>query len=130
MRSRANETGTARLNAPPARRRPERRLPVLLLGTLLGLGAGVPAAAGPADPFAFDSVIPERFQYVETYARYDSSPPSISFRRNEQRAVEAPTRYRTSSILKYKTPLGDTGMELRLKLPLKPRKIFKLELRF
>lgn len=129
MRSRANEHSETRAHTAPAGRRSPRRLPVVLLGALLVLGAAAPpATAGSEDPFAFDSDLPERLQYPEP--RYDSSPPGISFRRNEQRAVEAPTRYRTSSLLKYKTPLGDTGMELRLKLPLKPRKIFKLELRF
>jgi hypothetical protein len=87
----------------------------------------LPAAANSDDPFAFADGIPARFQYDE---RHETPPPSVSFRRNESRAVEAPTRHRTSSILKYSTPLGDTGMIFRVKLPLNPRKIIKFELRF
>lgn len=109
---------------------------VLLLALGLTTAAvGAAHADGPVgtSPFAFDGYedrygrIPEELQYVRDPER---KPPSVSFRRNQLRAVEAPTRYRTSSILKYTTPLGDSGMELRVKLPLKRRKIVKLELRF
>jgi hypothetical protein len=101
---------------------------------IAALGLAAPAVAGSDapfavdDPFGFDAQgLPARFQYDESH---ESRPPSVNFRRNESRAVEAPTRYRTSSILKYSTPLGDTGMIFRVKLPLNPRKIIKLEVRF
>ena len=63
-------------------------------------------------------------------SRTGSDQRSISFRRDESRAVEAPTRYRTQSILRYSKQLGDTGLILKVKAPLKPRKLIKLELRF
>lgn len=86
-----------------------------------------PAAASDASPFDFDPPVPKQFQYAESY---ESKPPSFSFRRNQSRAVEAPTRYRTSSILQYTTPLGETGLILRVKMPLKAHKIIKFEIRF
>ncbi len=98
-----------------------------LLCFLLTFLFALPSLAGPESPFSFDDGLPPRFQYDEAH---EVRPPSVSFRRNESRAVEAPTRYRTSSILKYSTPLGDSGMIFRVKLPLNPRKIIKLELRF
>ena len=85
------------------------------------------AAAADSSPFDFTQPVPEQFLYAESY---ESKPPSFSIRRNESRLVEAPTRYRTRSILQYTTPLGDTGLILRLKLPLKQRKIIKFEIRF
>ena len=89
--------------------------------TLLTLG--LPAAAG--DPF--DGLLPESLRYHEDSER---KPPSISFRRNESRAVEAPTRYPTSSILKYSTPIGKTGLIFRLKARPNMRRLVKLEIRF
>ena len=91
------------------------------------LFASGPAVASDTSPFDFAQPVPERFLFAESY---ESKPPSFSFRRNESRLVEAPTRYRTSSILKYTTPLGDTGLILRIKLPLKQRKLIKFEVRF
>ena len=98
-----------------------------MLLSVLGVLFALPAAAGSPGPFSFDDGLPPRFQYDEAH---EGRPPSVSFRRNESRAVEAPTRYRTQSILKYSTALGDTGMIFRVKLPLNPRKLIKLELRF
>ena len=99
------------------------------LATLFALALlmATPAAASDSSPFDFDPPVPEQFQYAESY---ESKPPSFSFRRNQSRAVEAPTRYRTSSILQYTTPLGETGLILRVKMPLKAHKIIKFEIRF
>jgi len=112
--------------------RPARRIiAAVIFVTLLLAGPALANSDAPIqseDPFGFnDQGIPARFQYDEGL---ESKPPSVSFRRNESRAVEAPTRFRTGSILKYSTPLGRTGMIFRVKLPLNPRKIIKLELRF
>ena len=93
----------------------------------LALLVATPAAASDASPFDFDPPVPKQFQYAESY---ESRPPSFSFRRNQSRAVEAATRYRTSSILQYTTPLGETGLILRVKVPLKRHKIIKFEIRF
>ena len=112
--------------ATPIRRSPRRLRPALLapvVALLLLFGAGS-ASAGDDDLF---QLLPSSFRYPESV---DSKPPSFSFRRNESRAVEAPTRYRTHSILRYSTPLGRTGLVLRLKAPLKPRKLVKVEIRF
>ena len=118
------------LRARPGHR--SRRVPALILPLLLLLAA--PASADSDDPFDFeDPRVPVGFHYTPVLSfgeGREPQPPSFSFRRNESRAVEAPTRYRTSSILKYSRPLGDTGLILRVKLPLKQRKIIKLELRF
>jgi hypothetical protein len=99
---------------------------VLLVGALL-----LPASSAMADSnpdFLFQSDVPAAFKYG---ARARSSRPlAVSFRRNEARAVAAPTRYRTHSILRYTRKLGDTGLVLRLKAPLKPRKLVAFEIRF
>ena len=104
-----------------------RSLGPLLTVFVLALLAAPPAAASDASPFDFDPPVPEQFQFAESY---ESKPPSFSFRRNQSRAVEAPTRYRTSSILQYTKPLGETGLILRVKMPLKLHKIIKFEIRF
>jgi hypothetical protein len=135
MRTRLDDRGSEQSAARSGRARVQGAPALLLVLAVATLSAAGARADGPfsESPFAFGNVegrygsIPERFQYVE---ERESRPPSVSFRRNELRAVEAPTRYRTSSILKYTTPIGDTGMEFRVKLPLKPTKIVKLELRF
>ena len=93
----------------------------------LALLFAIPASAADTSPFDFTQPVPEQFLFAESF---ESRPPSFSFRRNESRLVEAPTRYRTSSILKYTTQLWDTGLILRIKLPLKQRKIIKFEIRF
>ena len=98
----------------------------LLAGALL-----LPASAATADSnpeVLFQSDLPAAFTY-RAGARA-TSPLSVSFRRNEGRAVAAPTRYRTHSILRYSLPLGDTGLILKLKAPLKPRKLVAFEIRF
>jgi hypothetical protein len=106
-----------------------RFIPWLTLSTLL-----LVLPASDAVAFDFDVVVPERFRYAQSHEHYlrshERKPPSFSFERNASRSVEAPTRYRVKSILKYSRPLGDTGMILRVKLPLKMRKLVKFELRF
>ena len=98
----------------------------LLVGALLLPGSVAMADSTPG--FLFQSDLPVQFKYA---ARARASRPlSVSFRRNEARAVEAPTRYRTHSILRYTLPLGDSGLILRVKAPLKPRKLVAFEIRF
>jgi hypothetical protein len=98
---------------------------VSLAGGLLLPGA---AANAESDKDLFLSSLPKTYHYGRGNAV--TKPRSISFRRDESRAVEAPTRYRTQSILRYSKQLGDTGLILKVKAPLKPRKLIKLELRF
>lgn len=88
------------------------------------LAPGLPASA---DTDLFDTRLPENLRYQQ---RFERKPPSISFRRNELRAVEAPTRYPTVSILKYSTPIGNTGLIFRVKARPNPRRLVKLEIRF
>ena len=99
---------------------------VLLAGVLL-LPAGV-ATADSNPEFLFRSNIPPAFTYGA--GPKAKRPLAVSFRRNEARAVAAPTRYRTHSILRYSRQLGDTGLILKLKAPLKPRKLVAFEIRF
>ncbi len=86
-----------------------------------------PALPASADGDLFDELLPSSLRFDGDFER---KPPSISFRRNESRAVEAPTRYPTSSLLKYSTPIGNTGLILRVKARPDPRRIVKLEIRF
>jgi hypothetical protein len=135
MLTRAEDLRTNELNgrfpapveSPPSRRATTRSALLVFVVSLSSLLAIASPSAAQDDPFAFDQVLPESFQYVDMH---ESMPPSFSFKRNESRAVQAPTRYRTTSILKYSRALGDTGMILRIKLPLNRRKIIKFELRF
>lgn len=106
-------------------RRALRTTPLAGLAAVISLGVASPAFAEA--PLDFDQLVPANFRYVKTHERI---APSVSFRRNESRAVEAPTRYRTSSVLQYTRPLGSTGLQLRVKAPLNPRKIVKVEIRF
>ena len=128
MRMQAGDRGTTRRKAGRGLG-PKRRLPAIGL-LLAGLTLTPPAsfAESPAgeSPFSFEA-LPQQLLYVDDT---EQKPPSFSFERNELRAVEAPTRYRTQSILRYTTALGDTGLQLRVKLPLKLRKLVKVELRF
>lgn len=94
----------------------------LTLVTLFALG--LPASA---DGDLFDGLLPESLRYQDDSER---KPPSISFRRNESRAVEAPTRYPTNSILKYSTPIGNTGLIFRVKARPNLRRLVKFEIRF
>ncbi len=96
-----------------------------LVGALLLPGA---VANANSDIDIFFSDLPETFHYGR--AAGATKPLSISFRRNASRAVEAPTRYRTQSILQYEKALGNTGLILKVKAPLKPRKLVKFEIRF
>ena len=80
-----------------------------------------------ADAELFEELLPRARSYADYFER---KPAAISFRRNESRAVAAPTRYRTSSILKYSMPLGNTGLIFRLKAKPNPRRLIKLEIRF
>ncbi len=80
------------------------------------LGVGVPYAHRYEKPEGFDRPI-----------RSSSTRPS--FARRSGFSGNSPTR-RTESVLRYQTPLGKTGIILRLKVPLKQRKLVKFELRF
>ena len=80
-----------------------------------------------ADAELFEELLPRARSYGDYFER---KPASISFRRNELRAVAAPTRYRTSSILKYSKPIGNTGVIFRVKAKPNPRRLIKLEIRF
>lgn len=103
--------------------RPARSSPAALV-LAIGLLAA-PASASAADRFS--DLLPANLRYEEVAER---RPPTISFRRNEARAVEAPTRYRTSSFLKYKTPIGKTGLVFQMKARPNLRRLVKLEIRF
>lgn len=98
---------------------------VSLVAGLLLPGA---VANAESDKDLFLSSLPKTYHYEHGNAV--TKQRSISFRRDESRSVEAPTRYRTHSILRYSKQLGSTGMILKVKVPLKPRKLIKLELRF
>ena len=95
-----------------------------LLAVIALFALALPAAA---DAELFDELLPRARGYEEYFER---KPASISFRRSETRAVAAPTRYKTSSILKYSMPLGDTGLIFRVKAKPNPRRLIKLEIRF
>jgi len=95
------------------------------------LALPLPAAAEPHEglaAFRFEQ-LPENFRY-EVVEDLEAGEASFSFRRNEELAVEAPTSFRIKSMLQYTMPLGDTGMILKLKAPLKLRKLIKVEIRF
>ena len=109
---------------PSGRRRGRIVVPALL--ALVALASAAPVRAGGFD---FDRV-PDRFQYAQYSGLLQQKPRTVAFQRNEPRPIEAPTRFRVSSILKYSLPLGDTGLVLRVKAPLKPHKIVTVELRF
>ena len=96
-----------------------------LVGGLLLPGSG---ANAESDKDLFLSSLPRTYYYERGPG--PTKPHSISFRRAESRSVEAPTRYRTKSILRYSKALGDTGLVLKVKAPLKPRKLVKVEIRF
>lgn len=104
-------------------------LPLLVFALTLSLAS--PAAAVDPDPGIGDSDLPTSLQYLGTN-QAESVATRLQYRlRNTQfREVEAPTRFRTQSILRYSKPLGDSGLVLRVKAPLKPRKLIKLELQF
>jgi hypothetical protein len=135
LRNSAEHRGTfqalgSAAQAPGARRQARSRaagLPALAAALLLTVLFAGPAVAANFD---FDRV-PDRFQYARYAGSLENKPRTVAFRRNESRhVVAAPTRFRVSSILRYSTPLGDTGLVLRVKAPLKPRKIVSLEIRF
>ena len=86
----------------------------------------IPASGSPFSFQSYDS-LPQRLQYADDS---ESRPPSVSYERNELRAVQAPTRFRVRSLLRYRMALGDSGMELRVRVKPKMRKIVKVELRF
>jgi hypothetical protein len=84
------------------------------------------ASAEPNESLRFEQ-LPENFRYVEDY---DDPAYSFSYRRGEEISVAAPTKFRIKSILQYTSPLGDTGLILKVKLPLKMKKLVKVEIRF
>ena len=103
------------------------RLPATLALAVLATAA---ASAIPSSALADKSfeVLPAELLY-EDDRPYDRRP-SFRFRRAAQQSVVAPTRYDISTILKYQTEIGNSGVFFRAKIPLNPRKIIKLELRF
>ncbi len=107
--------------ACPIAANPILRTSLLTLVTVFAL-----APTASADGDHFDALLPQSLGYQD----FERRPPSLSFRRDQSRAVEAPTRYHTSSILKYSTPIGNTGLIFRVKAGPNPRRLVKLEIRF
>jgi hypothetical protein len=105
----------------------------LLLFTFLSLAlliSAAPAAADSSDRFR-KSQLPSSLRYLGSGAAESRADAILYRHRGKQfRAVEAPTRYRTKSILRYSRALGDSGLVLRVKAPMKFRKIIKVELHF
>jgi hypothetical protein len=104
---------------------------LLLLLTILVLCSLTAASANADGPAIRSSELPSSLRYLGSGAA-ESHASALDYKhRSEQfRAVTVTTRYRTKSILRYSRALGKTGMILRVKAPMKPRKIIKLELRF
>jgi hypothetical protein len=97
-----------------------------VLAFLLLLAPSLPASAGEPDPPHFES-ISRNFRYREDYAL---ALPPLRHRLSEERSVEAPTAFEIKSVLQYTVPLGDTGMFLKIKAPLKKSNLVKIEIRF
>ncbi len=81
------------------------------------------------DPFAMHEVLPDRFQYDDGVVLKPELLLWPDTRRSQLHSTPAPSRYRTDSILRYTRKL-ENGMILRVKLPMRLRKIVKVELRF
>jgi hypothetical protein len=95
---------------------------------LLTLVAGS-AAADP--PTVRTSELPTSLRYMgSTVAETGAAQFSFKPRAAGFSSLRPPSRYRTKSFLRYSAPLGDTGLVMKVKLPLKPRKIIMVELRF
>jgi len=106
------------------------RLVLVSLAFLLLLPA---ASASAEEPKRFlTSDLSASLQYQGSDAATQPGANRLRYRhqRQELRSLTAPTRYRTKSILRYSKELGDTGLVLRVKAPLKPRQMLKFELRF
>jgi hypothetical protein len=105
-----------------------------LIFALFALFLIAPAGVAIADSSAHFHVtdLPESLQYRAGKGASAKSGTSLHYQHQEQqlRLIEAPTRYRTRSILRYSHGLGDSGLVLRIKAPLKPRQMVRFELRF
>ena len=118
-------TGEAKHHERPLRR----PLATLAAAVLLVAASALPASAQTEEAFRFEQ-LPENFRYEYVDDDLEVGQASFSYVRNEERSIAAPTKFRLKSILQYTTPLGDTGLNLKLKMPLKLRKLVKLEIRF
>ena len=110
-----------------------RTLALALLSSLalvLSLPAAAARAGSPSDFRLSD--LPLSFSYQGSQTAGFRSAQGVRYRHERQqlRLLEAPTRYRTKSILRYSKQLGSEGPVLRIKAPLKPRQMVKIELRF
>ena len=104
---------------------------LLSLLTILALSLVLWTSPAAADSGFRMSELPSSLRYLGSRSAA-ASAAGLHYRHRSQQfqAVEAPTRYRTKSILRYSKALGKSGMRLRVKAPLKPRKIIKVELQF
>ena len=109
-----------------------RLISILAVLGICALGLVSTAQAGSIRASQRGAGVPYGHRY-ETWEAVDvpipaSISPSLALRSRSRAAW--PLRDRTQSVLRYQTPLGKTGIILRLKVPLKQRKLVKFELRF
>lgn len=109
-----------------------RLVSILAVSGICALALVATAQAGSARASQRGAGVPYGHRY-ETWEAVDvripaSLSPSLALRSRSRAA--SPLRDRTQSVLRYQTPLGQTGLLLRLRAPLKSRKLIKLELRF
>lgn len=100
---------------------------------LVLLSASVALPAVFALPASADSEKPlfEPFSSSIRYSQdFELRGRSLVYRNEEERSVEAPTKFRIKSMLRYTMPIGNTGMQLRVSVPLKKKKIVKIQIRF
>ena len=96
----------------------------------LGLGGTAHAGSMQASWLGVGVPYAHRYEKLEGLDQpIRSSSTSRSLARRSGFSGSSPTR-RTESVLRYETRLGKTGIILRLKAPLKQRKLIKFELRF
>lgn len=109
-------------------------LRLALFFSLASLASGAAPGLASADTVSYFRAtdLPESLQYRGSKVAGEKGASSLQFHHQKQqiRSLEAPTRYRTRSILRYSRPLGETGLVLRIKAPLKKRQQIRLELRF
>ena len=104
--------------------------PGVIVPALLFLVASSAQPAAAEGERSSLSLIQASFAYDPYDDAWEAPPPSISFRRNEARAVEAPSRFSARKRLSYTKTLGRSGLIFRVKAPLKKRKLVKFELKF
>jgi hypothetical protein len=109
-------------------------LKLSLILALFALFLIMPAGVAIADSAAHFRVmdLPESLRYRGSDGASAKNGTSLQYQHQKQqlRLIEAPTRYRTRSILRYSHGLGDSGLVLRIKAPLKSRQLVRFELRF